>query len=66
MTSCAACLPGTIRSKRSAINSTVALDALILEFVFHKLELYKKLTEPDTNAMFKQKWFEELYRKYRS
>jgi len=41
-----------------------ALDALILEFVFHKLELYKKLTEPDTNAMFKQKWFEELYRKY--
>ncbi|GAK60814.1 putative type I restriction enzyme R protein [Candidatus Vecturithrix granuli] len=43
-----------------------ALDALILEFVFHKLELYKKLTEPDTNAMFKRKWFEELYRKYQN
>jgi type I restriction enzyme R subunit len=42
------------------------LDALILGFVFKKLELYKKLTEPDTNAMFKQKWFEELYRKYRA
>lgn len=41
------------------------LDMLILEFVHKKLELYKKLTEPDTNAMFKQKWFEELYRKYR-
>ena len=40
------------------------LDMLILEFVHKKLDLYKKLTEPDTNAMFKQKWFEELYRKY--
>lgn len=40
-------------------------DELILEFVFKKLELYKKLTAPATNALFKQKWFEALYRKYR-
>ena len=42
------------------------LDDLILEFVYRKLELYKKLTEPNTNAMFKQKWFEELHRKYQN
>ena len=42
------------------------LDMLILDFVHKKLDLYKKLTEPDTNRMFKQKWFEELYRKYRN
>ena len=54
----------TLEAMRYKFEQT--LDMLILEFVHKKLELYKKLTEPDTNAMFKQKWFEELYRKYQS
>ena len=38
------------------------VDSLILEFVHNKLGLYKKLSEPKVNAMFKNKWFEGFYR----
>jgi type I restriction enzyme R subunit len=34
------------------------VDELLLEFVNTKLELYKKLTDPRVNPMFKSKWFE--------
>jgi type I restriction enzyme R subunit len=38
------------------------VDTLILEFVHNKLGLYKKLSDPKINAMFKNKWFEGYYR----
>jgi len=41
---------------RYKFNQTV--DELLLEFVNTKLELYKKLTDPQVNPMFKSKWFE--------
>ena len=36
------------------------LDRLLLEFVHTKLDLYKKLTEPKVNEMFKRQWFKVL------
>ncbi len=41
---------------RIKFNKTV--DGLILDFVNTKLELYKKLSEPKVNEMFKSKWFD--------
>ena len=38
------------------------VDSLILKFVHNKLGLYKKLSEPKVNTMFKNKWFEGFYR----
>jgi type I restriction enzyme R subunit len=35
---------------------------LILDFVHTKLDLYKKLSDPKVNTMFKNKWFEGFYR----
>ena len=43
-------------NKRYKFDQTV--DDLLLEFVNTKLELYKKLTDPRVNPMFKSKWFE--------
>ena len=34
------------------------VDELLLDFVNSKLELYKKLSEPRVNTMFKTRWFE--------
>lgn len=34
------------------------VDSLLLGFVNNKIDLYKKLTDPNVNAMFKQKWFD--------
>ena len=34
------------------------VDSLLLDFVNTKIDLYKKLTDPNVNAMFKQKWFD--------
>ena len=34
------------------------VDGLLLDFVHTKLDLYKKLTEPRVNSMFKNRWFE--------
>ena len=34
------------------------VDELLLDFVNSKLELYKKLSEPRVNTMFKSRWFE--------
>jgi len=34
------------------------VDDALLEFVHTKLELYKKLTEPRVNELFKSRWFE--------
>ncbi len=34
------------------------VDDLLLDFVHTKLDLYKKLTDPKVNALFKSKWFE--------
>jgi type I restriction enzyme R subunit len=38
------------------------VDSLILNFVHNKLDLYKKLSDPKVNSMFKSKWFEGYYR----
>lgn len=43
-------------NKRYKFDQTV--DDLLLEFVNTKLDLYKKLTDPRINPMFKAKWFE--------
>ncbi len=40
------------------------LDALLLEFVHNKLELYKKLTEPNVNQHFKNRWFDGYVQQY--
>lgn len=40
-------------------NKTV--DTLLLDFVTAKTELYKKLTEPKVNKLFKTKWFDDFY-----
>lgn len=34
------------------------VDDLLLDFVNTKLDLYKKLTDPRVNPMFKSKWYE--------
>ncbi len=36
------------------------VDSLLLDFVHTKLDLYKKLTTPEVNATFKNKWFEGI------
>jgi hypothetical protein len=36
------------------------VDSLLLDFVHTKLDLYKKLTTPEANATFKNKWFEGI------
>ncbi len=41
------------------------VDALVLEFVNTKLDLYKKLSEPKVNEMLKSKWFEGYQQQYR-
>ncbi len=39
-----------------------AVDELLLDFVHTKLDLYKKLTDPKVNDLFKLKWFESYRR----
>jgi len=39
-------------------------DNVILEFVNNKFELYKKLSNPQINALFKKKWFDRLIEQY--
>ena len=36
------------------------VDSVLWGFVNNKIDLYKKLTDPAVNAMFKQKWFEGI------
>lgn len=36
------------------------VDSVLLDFVHTKLELYKKMTDPKVNELFKRKWFEAL------
>lgn len=38
------------------------IDKLLLEFVNTKLDLYKKLTDPKVNELFKRRWFEAYLR----
>ena len=40
------------------------LDQILLEFVHTKLDLYKKLTEPKVNELFKRRWFEGYVREF--
>ena len=40
------------------------VDALLLDYVTSKTELFKKLTEPKVNHLFKNKWFGEYYQQY--
>lgn len=39
-------------------------DMLLLDYVTSKTELYKKLTEPKVNRLFKSKWFDDYYQPY--
>lgn len=40
------------------------VDQILLEFVHTKLDLYKKLTDPKVNELFKRKWFEGYAAQY--
>jgi type I restriction enzyme R subunit len=42
------------------------VDELLLDFVNSKLELYKKLSEPRVNTMFKSRWFEGYQKQLQS
>ncbi|MGI6740130.1 MAG: type I restriction endonuclease subunit R [Brevefilum sp.] len=48
----------TREAKENKFNET--LDELLLNFVHTKLDLYKKLTEPNVNQMLKRQWFETM------
>ncbi len=50
----------TLENMKYKFNKEV--DKLLLSFVHSKLDLYKKLSEPKVNALFKQKWFDGFYR----
>ena len=41
------------------------VDKLLLRFVYSKLDLYKKLSEPKVNELFKRQWFDGFYRQVR-
>jgi type I restriction enzyme R subunit len=45
--------PDVVRYKFNQV-----IDQILLEFVHTKLDLYKKLTDPKVNELFKQKWFD--------
>ncbi len=46
----------TLENKRYKFEKVV--DELLLDFVHTKLDLYKKLSDPKVNPLFKHKWFE--------
>jgi type I restriction enzyme R subunit len=54
----------TLDNMKYKFNQVV--DDLLLDFVNNKLDLYKKLTEPKVNTMFKSKWFEGYRRQIES
>ena len=54
----------TIDNMRMKFEKVV--DDLLLDFVHTKLDLYKKLTEPKANALFKNRWFEGYHRQLRN
>lgn len=41
------------------------VDELLLDFVHTKLDLYKKLSDPKINEIFKKKWFDGYYERNR-
>ena len=54
----------TLENMRYKFDKVV--DELLLDFVHTKLDLYKKLSDPKVNPMFKSKWFEGYLRESRS
>lgn len=58
-------LQEVVRSDNSRANVRCTFDKVIdmvlLDFVMGKTELYRKLTEPKVNKLFKSKWFDEFY-----
>jgi type I restriction enzyme R subunit len=53
----------TLENMRYKFDKVV--DELLLDFVHTKLDLYKKLSDPKVNPMFKSKWFEGYLRENR-
>jgi len=49
--------PDVVRYKFNQV-----IDQILLEFVHTKLDLYKKLTDPKVNDLFKRRWFEGYVR----
>ena len=54
----------TLENMRYKFDKVV--DELLLDFVHTKLDLYKKLSDPKVNPMFKSKWFEGYLRENRA
>jgi len=52
----------TLENIRIKFDSVV--DSLLLDFVHTKIDLYKKLTEPQVNTTFKQRWFEGYQKEF--
>jgi type I restriction enzyme, R subunit len=50
----------TLENMRYKFDKVV--DELLLDFVHTKLDLYKKLSDPKVNPIFKLKWFEGYLR----
>jgi len=50
----------TLENRKYKFNKVV--DDLLYDFVHTKLDLYKKLTDPKINDIFKSKWFEGYLR----
>jgi type I restriction enzyme R subunit len=54
----------TLENMRYKFDKVV--DELLLDFVHTKLDLYKKLSNPKVNPLFKSKWFEGYLRESKS
>jgi len=52
----------TLDNKKYKFDKVV--DDLLLDFVHTKIGLYKKLTDPRVNTLFKRKWFDGYHRKF--
>jgi len=52
-------MQGNNTKEDKKFKSDKVIDALLMEFVNTKLDLYKKLSKPQVNAYIKQKWFEK-------
>lgn len=54
----------TLQNMRYKFDKVV--DDLLLDFVHNKLDLYKKLTDPQVNAIFKSRWFNGYLRDFQA
>lgn len=54
----------TLAAKRNKFDAV--LDTMFLEFVQTKLDLFKKVSDPNVNREIKRRWFDGMYRQVQS